>query len=90
VLYIGVTGNLHRRYQEHKQGLVEGFSKKYRCHNLVYVELYSNVNDAISREKQMKGWRRSKKMALIEMDNPQWNDIYVGDRSLDSASLRSG
>lgn len=60
-LYLEITNNLQRRVYEHKQGLIEGFSKKYACTKLVYFEEYSEVNDAIIREKQLKKWRRSKK-----------------------------
>ena len=77
VMYIGMTSNLTRRLYEHKNGLVEGFSKKYKTHKLVYVEQYDNVNDCISREKQLKGWIRAKKNALVESINPCWNDLSV-------------
>ena len=75
VLYIGVTNDLTRRLYEHKNGLHEGFTKKYRVTNLVYFEQTSDVNAAIAREKQLKGWRREKKIALIEQMNPEWNDL---------------
>jgi putative endonuclease len=75
VLYIGVTGNLPRRLYEHRNGLVEGFTKKYNVHKLVYYENTSDVYSAISREKQLKKWRREKKNQLIEMMNPQWRDL---------------
>ena len=77
VMYIGMTSDLTRRLYEHKNGLVEGFSKKYKTHKLVYVEEYDNVNDCISREKQLKGWIRAKKNALVESINPCWNDLSV-------------
>ena len=77
VMYIGMTSNLTRRLYEHKNGIVEGFSKKYKTHKLVYVEEYDNVNDCISREKQLKGWIRAKKNALVESINPCWNDLSV-------------
>ena len=77
VMYIGMTSDLTRRLYEHKNGLVEGFSKKYKTHKLVYVEEYDNVNDCISREKQLKGWIRAKKNALVESTNPCWNDLSV-------------
>ena len=76
-MYIGMTSDLTRRLYEHKNGLVEGFSKKYKTHKLVYVEEYDNVNDCISREKQLKGWIRAKKNALVESINPCWNDLSV-------------
>ncbi len=75
VLYIGVTGDLTRRIFEHKQGIVEGFSKKYNCHSLVYYEKYSDIGQAIIREKQLKSWRREKKENLIKTLNPEWKDL---------------
>ena len=77
VLYIGVTGNLYRRLYEHRNGLVDGFTKKYNVHKLVYFEYTSDVYSAISREKQLKKWRRSKKNELIEKLNPQWRDLSL-------------
>jgi putative endonuclease len=74
-LYIGITNDLERRMVEHKEGLVEGFSKQYEVHRLLYFETYRNVGNAISREKQLKGWRREKKIALIEKLNPGWKDL---------------
>ncbi|HTX86584.1 MAG TPA: GIY-YIG nuclease family protein, partial [Candidatus Nanoarchaeia archaeon] len=65
-LYIGVTNSLMRRIYEHKNGLIEGFSKKYSCHKLIYYEIFGDVNAAINREKQLKGWRREKKEKLIK------------------------
>ena len=76
VLYIGVTGNLPKRLYEHRSGLVEGFTKKYNVHKLVYFEQTNDVKAALEREKQLKGWRRSKKNALIETMNPEWKDLY--------------
>ena len=75
VLYTGVTNNLKRRLNEHKNKLVEGFTKKYNVNKLVYFEETKDVNEAIAREKEIKGWRRSKKVALIESVNPAWNAI---------------
>ena len=75
VLYIGVTGNLPRRLYEHRNGLVEGFTKKYSIHKLVYYENTNDVYSAISREKQLKKWRREKKNQLIEKINPKWADL---------------
>ena len=75
VLYTGVTNDLTRRLYEHKSGLHEGFTKKYRVTNLVYFEQTSDVNAAIAREKQIKGWRREKKVAIVEQVNPEWNDL---------------
>ena len=75
VLYIGVTGNLPRRLYEHRNHLVDGFSSKYNTTKLVYFEQTNDVYSAISREKQLKKWRRSKKNDLIERINPQWADL---------------
>ena len=75
VLYIGVTGNLPRRLYEHRNGLVDGFTKRYNVHKLVYYEYTSDVYSAISREKQLKKWNRSKKNALIQRMNPDWKDL---------------
>ena len=75
VLYIGVTSNLERRLYEHRNGLVEGFTKKYNVHKLVYFEHTSDVYSAISREKQLKKWNRAKKNTLISRNNPQWKDL---------------
>ena len=73
-LYIGVTNDLRRRLNEHKNEIADGFTKRYHLHKLVYYEKYSEINDAISREKQLKGWSRRKKNALIEKRNPDWDD----------------
>ena len=74
VLYIGVTNDLYRRYLEHKNGMVEGFTQKYRCHSLLYYEYYTDVEEAIAREKELKGWSRKKKETLIKSVNPNfWN-----------------
>jgi len=77
-LYTGVTNNLMRRVLEHKEHLVSGFTVRYRITRLVYFESFSNVRDAIRHEKQTKGWRRSKKVALIEAANPTWQDLAAG------------
>ena len=74
-LYVGVTNNLHRRVYEHKNHLVEGFTKKYNLTWLVYYEMTNDVTSAISREKQIKGWLRSKKLILVESMNPEWDDL---------------
>ena len=74
-LYTGMTNNLQRRVYEHKHKLIEGFTKKYNVTRLVYYEQYREVRDAIAREKQIKGWRRSKKIDLIETLNPTWQDL---------------
>ena len=75
VLYIGVTNDLYRRYLEHKNGAVEGFTKKYKCYYLVYFEDYKSIEDAIAREKELKGWRREKKELLIATTNPEKKDL---------------
>ena len=78
VLYIGVTGNLPRRLYEHRSGLVDGFTKKYNVHKLVYYEQTNDVYSAISREKQLKNWSRIKKNTLIQKANPKWIDLSLG------------
>ena len=75
VLYIGVISNLPRRLYEYRSGLVDGFSKQYNTHKLVYFEHTNDVYSAISREKQLKKWSRSKKDVLISRLNPQWRDL---------------
>jgi len=75
-LYIGVTNDLVKRAHEHRTDLVEGFTKKYHVHNLVYYETYSNIDDAIVREKRLKKWKRNWKIELIEKDNPSRMDLY--------------
>ena len=75
VLYTGVTNNLERRLYEHKNGLAEGFTKRYRVHKLVYFETTTDVKAAIAREKQIKSWSRARKNALIETTNPHWQDL---------------
>lgn len=74
-LYVGVTGQLDRRILQHKTGAIAGFASKYRCDRLVYYEVFDRVQVAIGREKQLKGWRREKKIALIEHSNPRWADL---------------
>ena len=75
VLYIGITNDLQRRLYEHKHSLYESFADKYNVHKLVYYETTSDVNTAIRREKQLKGWRREKKEMLINSMNPEWRDL---------------
>jgi len=77
-LYTGVTDSLLRRVYEHKNKLIEGFTKKYNIIRLVYYETTCDVRAAIQREKQIKGWLRSKKIALIEAANPEWQDLSEG------------
>jgi putative endonuclease len=74
-LYTGVTNNLERRIYEHRHHLVKGFTKKYNIEKLVYFEETNDIHAAISREKQIKGWLRKKKIALIESMNPGWKDL---------------
>ncbi len=76
-LYVGVTSNLEQRVFKHKHGLVEGFTKKYKCKKLVYFEETSEIYSAIAREKQIKKWRRSKKEFLISTINPRWKDLSL-------------
>ena len=75
-LYTGVTSNLTKRAWEHKEGLVEGFTKKYSVKMLVYYETFEDVGSAIMREKQIKKWERKWKLRMIEEKNPQWNDLF--------------
>jgi len=75
VLYVGVTNNLQRRVEQHKQKVVEGFTHKYNVTRLVYYEMTNDVHAALAREKQIKSWRRSKKIELIESVNPTWQDL---------------
>jgi putative endonuclease len=77
-IYIGVTGNLQQRAWEHKNDLVEGFTKKYGVHRLVYYELHEDMMSAIRREKQMKKWNRAWKLELVETQNPEWEDLWEG------------
>jgi putative endonuclease len=74
-LYTGVTSNVQKRLQEHRSGMVDGFTKKYQVHRLVYYEVHDTMHAAISREKQIKGGSRKKKLALIESMNPTWIDL---------------
>lgn len=76
-LYIGVTSNLATRIPQHKSHVVESFTKKYKVDILVYVEESSTIEEAISREKQLKKWNRAWKIELIEKDNPEWKDISI-------------
>jgi putative endonuclease len=74
-LYIGITGDLHKRVFQHKHKIYEGFTDNYNCTRLVWFEQYSDPNNAIAREKQLKSWVRKKKVALIEENNPTWEDL---------------
>ena len=75
-LYIGVTNNLLRRIYEHKNDLIDGFTKKYKAHKLVYYEEINDAYATIQREKQIKKWKRQWKINLIEKNNPEWKDLY--------------
>ena len=77
-LYTGVTSNLIKRIWEHKNEQVDGFTKRYAVHLLVYFEQHSEMSAAILREKQIKKWNRAWKLKLIETDNPDWEDLYLG------------
>ena len=74
-LYIGVTGNLERRIREHREGFIGGYTKQFGLKKLVYCEEWSSTMDAIRREKQLKGWRREKKNALVNAINPHWEEL---------------
>jgi len=75
-LYIGVTADLVKRVWEHRGGFVEGFTKRYQIHHLVWYERHETMESAISREKAMKEWKRAWKIELIERENPEWRDLY--------------
>jgi putative endonuclease len=81
VLYIGVTSDIIKRIYEHKEKLVEGFSKKYSLDKLVYYECFDDIQNAIAREKQLKGGNRKKKLDIVNSMNPKWDDLY--DKILD-------
>ena len=75
-LYVGITSDLVKRIWEHKNGVVEGFTKRYGTHKLVWYELHETLHGAIAREKAIKEWQRKWKLQLIEKTNPQWRDLY--------------
>jgi putative endonuclease len=75
VLYIGMTNNIARRVYEHKNELIDGFTKKYKCKRLVYIESSGDINSILNREKQLKGWNRRKKISLINKTKPEWKDL---------------
>ena len=77
VLYVGVTNDLARRWWEHSAGQIDGFTSRYKCHDLVYYEEFGEIEQAIAREKQIKGWTRAKKEALIDTINPRREDFAV-------------
>ena len=76
VLYIGMTNDLMRRIAEHQQGDIDGFTKRYQCKKLVHFEVFDTAYDAITREKQLKGGSRLKKISVIEEENPKWKDLF--------------
>jgi putative endonuclease len=91
VLYIGITNDLTRRVWEHQNGGIKGFTKSYNLNRLVYYETFYDPQDAIGREKEIKGWRRSKKNALVETLNPKWIDLSAMlFQHMRGPSLRSG
>jgi putative endonuclease len=75
VLYVGFTGDLYQRVLQHRNGTFEGFTSRYRCNRLVWFERHPDPSQAIAREKQIKRWRREKKVFLIEIENPTWKDL---------------
>jgi putative endonuclease len=77
-LYVGVSSDIVQRVWQHKNDVVQGFTSRYGVHLLVYVEFHETMESAITREKQLKKWRRDWKIRLIESDNPQWCDLYAG------------
>lgn len=77
-LYVGLTSDIKKRVWEHRTGLVEGFTHRYNIDRLVHVESFGDVYSAIAREKQLKHWRREKKLQLIAQDNPEWRDLSDG------------
>jgi putative endonuclease len=76
-LYTGVTSDLVKRIWEHKNNLVDGFTKRYSVHDLVWFELHDTMDSAINREKNIKEWKRAWKLKMIEKDNPAWRDLYI-------------
>ena len=76
ILYVGVTNDIVRRAWEHREGVVEGFTKRYGLKRLVHVERFEDIRDAIHREKILKHWPRDWKVRLIQVENPDWNDLY--------------
>ena len=90
IIYIGITSNLEKRIGQHRNDVYpDSFTARYKCHKLVYVEEFTEVTDALTREKQLKSWRRGKKVRLIETLNPEWTDLSA-PHALPGPSLRSG
>ena len=77
VIYIGVTNDLYRRYLEHRNGIIKGFTDKYKCHELIYFEESKFIEEAIAREKELKGWKREKKDLLIKSTNPYLRNLAI-------------
>ena len=90
VLYIGVTNNLERRLFEHRQRRRPDFTSQYQVDRLIYFEMFGEIRDAIAREKQLKGWRREKKIALIESQNPTWQELSAAWQPPRDPSTSSG
>jgi len=94
VVYVGITKNLCRRVWEHRHGVVPGFTREYKCHRLVYFEVFQYVGNAIAREKQIKGWLRRKKIASIESMNPTGEDLsekwFEATPSVDEKKSKAG
>jgi putative endonuclease len=88
-LYTGVTANLEHRVAQHKRHLIPGFTSRYRIERLVYFETWGDIREAIQRETEIKKWRRSKKVALIESKNPTWADLAEGWYGKADSTLRS-
>jgi len=86
VLYIGVTSNLVNRAYQHKNNLIAGFTSQYNLYFLVYYEIFDNIREAITREKQLKNWKRQWKIELIEKENPDWKDLYYEITDPESSS----
>jgi putative endonuclease len=85
-IYVGVTGHLEGRVAQHQKGQIEGFTKKYNCHKLIYFEEFEDIEQAILRETQIKKWRRDKKEVLINKMNPTWRDLSLDWRPSESDS----
>jgi putative endonuclease len=89
-MYVGVTNNLENRIAEHRDGTGSVFTSRYNVHTLVYAEDYQFIVEAIARETEIKGWRRSKKDALVEAANPTWADLFAPGDAFKDPSRRSG
>jgi putative endonuclease len=86
VLYTGITNDLRIRVLQHKLGEIEGFTKRYKVHRLVYFESYKYVSNAIGREKEIKSWRRDKRIKLVESFNPTWEDLAISVEALNGTA----